>query len=659
MTYALPTNKKDLAKAVMLHVERERSRMTYHRLMWYLAWHYLNGCREFKEYNPATGQYISHYVDSDGKLEFQSQTLLSELDRALSILNGINTMPYVSPLDQSLSRMRERSAAQILLDSTLSEDQVDRAKRNFNFMLMTYGMAGIQGHLQDHPTIGISADMEAIHPRELMPFPSLGYDHTKACGLIRDRVYTFEWLESRGIKVTADMKDRMECWEAEIGSEQTVDRQDDLVPAIRYIRGFGGVNGSGHMPGNNTTGVARVIQLWLDGPKGTCSRYVVVSGDEVLLDKDLSQAEHYCPIGYRRCIETGAWHGAGYFSIMYGIHRQFEWLMKSCFNNAKDNDRFGVLVLPAGAFNERNLLHNTQEGLRVLSYTPDPIVPDAKPFAISPVNSGEMPGRVAEMASSILQSLSPVRDLASEKGRLDSAAGLQVLEESLNRGLANPSQAVESAFADAYRSLCNRVANQLTLSPRTIPVTRLSVDLAGAVIDPQDNTVKFPSNPLSDVSRLRFSVREPYSGSKAAKKMEAIQHFNEGRTDPDSFKKYSIENGLDMAMDMSEEEAALETITLNCLLLFGDGETPGEIVLTPNMARPDLQLRVVTTFMSHPRMAKASVDVQDAFADFQEFLKGMLGMVPMVGAPAPDDMMAMAAGAPEQPELPSSAGPKK
>lgn len=656
MTYTLPSNKRDLAAAIMKHVNREKDRMVYHRLMWYLAWHYLNGSREFRNYNPGTGQYESFFVDSDGKLEFQSQTLLKELDSALSILNGINTMPYVAPLDGSLSRMRERAAAQILLDSTLSEDQVDRAKRNFNFMLLTYGMAGIQGHIMDHPTIGIGADMEAIHPRELMPFPSLGYDHTKASGLVRDRVYTMDWLESRGINITPSMKKEMEWWEAEPGSQETVDKEEDRIPLVRYSRPASATRTSS----DNVTSVARVVQLWLDGPKGTCSRYVVISGDCVLMDKDLSKAEHYCPIGIRRCIETGSWHGAGYFAMMYGVHRQFEWLMKSCFANARDNDRFGVLVLPAGAYNERNLLTNTQEGLRVLTYTPDPITPDAKPFAIAPVNSGELPGKVAEMAAQILQGLSPVRDLANEKGRIDSAQALQTLENSLNRGLTNSTQAVEGAFADAYRSLCNRIAQQLTISPRTVPVSRLSLDLAGAVIDPMDNTVKFPSNPLSDVSRLRFAVREPYSGSKVAQKMELIQHFNEGRTDPDSFKKYAIENGIDLAMDVSDEEAALETVTLNCLLLFGDGETPGEIVLTPNMARPDLQLRIVNTFMSHPRMAKASVDVQDAFADFQEFLKGMMGMVPMVGAPNPDDLMAMAQGAPEEaPELPSSKGPKK
>jgi len=89
---------------------------------------------------------------------------------------------------------------------------------------------------------------------------------------------------------------------------------------------------------------------------------------------------------------------------------------------------------------------------------------------------------------------------------------------------------------------------------------------------------------------------------------------------------------------MDEEKSAYESVIKNCLVLFGDGQDPGEIVLTPHTAKPSFQMRVLTSFMTSPSMAYASPEVQDEFMKYREFLMHSLGLTLPEAVPSPDDM---------------------
>jgi hypothetical protein len=80
-----------------------------------------------------------------------------------------------------------------------------------------------------------------------------------------------------------------------------------------------------------------------------------------------------------------------------------------------------------------------------------------------------------------------------------------------------------------------------------------------------------------------------------------------GLTDPIGLKVFALKEGLDFAMWMDEEKGAYESIVQNILLLYGNGEDPGQIVLTQHMLRPDIQMRVLSAFMTSPIMAAGSV----------------------------------------------------
>jgi hypothetical protein len=176
------------------------------------------------------------------------------------------------------------------------------------------------------------------------------------------------------------------------------------------------------------------------------------------------------------------------------------------------------------------------------------------------------------------------------------------------------------------------------VSDRALPVNKLTLDLAGAVIDPEDGTVSFKKNPIPNFSQISFTVKDTSPRSEVVRKQEAMSLLQAGVTDPEGLKLFALKEGLDFAMWMDEEKSAYESIIRNILLLYGDGQQTQQIVVTPHTARPDLQLRVLSAFMSNPIMTMASPGVQDAFKSYRESLISFMGQSLPAMVPNPDDV---------------------
>jgi hypothetical protein len=340
------------------------------------------------------------------------------------------------------------------------------------------------------------------------------------------------------------------------------------------------------------------------------------------------------------------------------MSRQNELLLKSVINNVRDSDRYGVTVIPQGEFDEKPMLRDVGRGLRILPWRPDPMSEHFRPFHVAPFNSGDFPGKVSNMMMGYLRELSPIGDLAAEKGRVDSAQGLSFLDERLNQAMTRPSFGIRQCFSDAYRGVGVQLTRGLASSPRAIPVGRLTLDLAGAVIDPRTSSVSFTSNPIPDLSRLSFSVNEVNPRSSSARKGEALDLLEKGITDPQAFTIFAITEGIDFAMWMEEDKAAVETVIRDVLTVFGDGESPGEVTLSPYCVKPDVQLRILSSFMARPVFRLASVEVQDALADYRDALLQLSGRVLPEAVPNPDDAAMLSQMAPAMGGMAPSSPPQ-
>lgn len=641
----LPPDEASVCKIINSHMAREDMLMYFKRTMWLVAFYYLNGARTFSQYNPTTQSVRPLWVDKDGNAEFQSQELLSEINRVIGRLLSFDLRPRVLSQGQSISSIRSRATAQVVIDSLVGDDQLDVVKEQFAHIFTTLGCCGLIGHLHDHPVVGLVGDLEVVHPTEIYAFPSMGYNLLKQRGVVRQRYVPLSHLEDIfGKKKLASKLDSMEWYERQIGEDDSFDPSgysSQTGPGISINYGTGVSSDDPAKPKKETHALVKLRELWTWGPRNMVQRYIVQSGDCVLDDIDFHDTEVYCPLGWSTFFSTGGFYGAGMFDILFSMSRQNELLLKSLFNNVRDMDRYGFLVLPQGDLNEKALIKDVGRGLKIVPWAPDPLTEGFRPFQVQPATTSDFPGKVSNMVQGMLRNLSPIGDLAAEKGRVDSAAGLSMLDERLNQAMTRPSHGIRGCFSLAYRGLATQAAKHLTTSPRAIPVGRLSLDLAGAVIDPAEGTVSFPQNPIPDLSRLSISVQEVNPKSTSARKAEALQLLENQVTDPAAFALFSVAEGLDWAMWQEEDKAAYETVVRNCLLIYGDGENPGEAIVTPYNAKPDLQLRVLSAFMARPSFTLASVEVQDQFALYRDTLLNFSGLTLPAAVPNPDDAAMM------------------
>ena len=646
----LPKDKKSLARVIDMHIDKETSRLAYRRAMWLLAWYYLNGYRRFDVFSPQHNKIVPHYLDQDGNLEFQSQELISMIDRISGRLLSMDLRPKAMRQGSSLSGMKERASAQLIADAVFSDHQLDEVKSQFAHIFTTLGSCGICGHISDHPTIGLTADLEVVHPKELFPFPSLNTDFTKARGMVRQRMVPYNYLKDIYGRKIDKQKAEMDVWVWEQGHDMEV--PDEYGVEQSYNR-----DSTYKLPYtkaelNTEMDVVKIREVWLDGPRGTCSRYIVSSGGVILEDQDLSNAEVYCPIGFARFMNNGSFHGMGMFDLMFSLVRELERMMKSLFNNIRDIDKYGVVLMPHGTVNDRAMLRDVGKGLRDMTYSKDALMgEDFRPIVIQPTNAGDAPGKVASYARDVMKQLSPLQDLIAEKGRVDSAAGLQFLDEQLKQAMTSPTSGIQNAFGKMYKSAVSSASRQILRTNPTLPVNKLTLDLAGAVIDTEAGTVSFKDNPLPNMAQINFGVKEINPKSALAQKEEALKLYQAQLTDPNGLKLYALKEGLDFAMWMEEEKGAYETVVRNILTLFNDGGNTQQVILTPHTARPDLQLRVLSSFMSSPTMGIAEPQVQDAFKTYREALISFMGQMLPSMVPNPDELENMGMQ-PQQPQGP-------
>tara|TARA_R110000868_G_scaffold188802_1_gene431618 strand:- start:6282 stop:8279 length:1998 start_codon:yes stop_codon:yes gene_type:complete len=651
--FKLPKNKKQICQLIRSHAEKEISRLSYRRITWLLTYYYLNGMRRFDVFDPESGNLSPHYLDEEGNLEFQSQEMLSAIDRASARLSSMDLRPKVMRTGTSLPMIRQRATAQLLADSLVSDDQIAEVSTKFAHLFTALGSCGIQGHILDHPTIGLTGDLEVIHPKELFPFPSLGQDYTKQAGMMRQRIVPLETLTDKfGSRIKSNLED-MEYYEVQVG-----DPLEELNESLVEGHTVNPFNGKGYNSQSvDAMTVVRIRELWMEGARGTCSRYIICSGDYMIEDEDLSSAQTYCPIGFARFIENGSFHGAGLFDLLFSINREMEKMLKALFNNIREMDRYGVVVMPQGSFNERSVMREVGNGLRMISYQPDPLNEKFAPFTIAPHNAGDIPGKTAAFAKSLMQGINPVQDLIQEKGRIDSATGLQFLDEQINRAMTNPTMGVVQAFGKMYRSMVSNASRELILKPRPIPVQAFDLNLAGAVIDYDKSEISFQNNPIPNVAHLTFAVRQINPRSEVVRKQEAMQMFQAGLMDPDGFKLFALKEGLDFAMWIDEDQSAYEQVVQNILNLYGNGTDPGQVIITPHTSRPELQMRVLSSFMSGPLMSKADPLVIDEFKKYREAMIQFMGASLPAMVPNPDSAALFAEQRPQSPPTGPQPGP--
>lgn len=634
-----------VAQIIAHHAIREEGRSSIWWAKWDLFDAYLAGFRRFEAFDSNGGFVESFFLDKQGRWQTQVQEVLSQLNKVTGILESVDLRPLVVRQTEALADIRMQAAAQVIGDSTVSENQLNTViKPDFVHNQAWLGSAAVQSHVIDDPRLGLIADYEIVHPRELFPFPSLGRDRSRQRGVTRQNLVSATWLmKTFGGRVKTNLA-KMDVFRRRVGDEV----EDNTRTSLRgNTSALSQSIISADKSDKSTYLVVKLRRTWVWGPQGILLRHIVSSGNYVIEDIDYEKEGLivWKPIGFARFFDNGQFLGAGMGDLLFSVAREFDRVIKMLINNVRDINRYPITVLPAGMVDEKKFFSDKgDDGLRFAFFRPENKFAAAntliKPTTIGPHNIGsDLPGKTASLLLDLMDRHVPVSDLARDKGRLDSASALRILDEEGRRPLTKPIQNLVTAFADAHRYTISQAAAMLNQSPRPLPLKTLNLGLLGAKIDFETSTVSFEDNPLPDTSKLVFSVKSQDIANNTVKLQEAKEFVQLGLQDEIDFKLYVLEHDIRVAMNMGPARAAYRSGIIKILTLFNDGEVPGVIDPALGIEAPELQLRLLESFIHGPELKQASVDVQNAFIAYQEVLQAMLGSVLPPGIPDVQDVV--------------------
>jgi len=521
-----------------------------------------------------------------------------------------DTRPKVDRVGFALGDIRNRAVAQILMDHLIHAQAQAEIHSEFDFMLAAYGCAGLCGHTLSVPVAGLVGDLEVVHGTELMPFPSQ-YGMSRTGGLMRRR-----WVPESFLKDVYGTR----RFNKMLDSGVYRGRKIQYGAALDQINANHQTNSLTRENASDDLRIFEIVEVWNVGLADRLRQYGVVCGKYTLEAYDFTEEEVFCPIAKATFYNNGTFHGMGHFQMTFGAHRATERLLKNLYQNVEELDRYPLLVLPQGSYNGRTAFQDAGGGVKIMKYMPDAFIENFKPFPIEPVNNVLMPAQVAEFSRNISRELNPVRDLLAEKGRAESGEALQLLDEQTKQATVHATQQKRTAYGKAYRAVAQAAVREILTSPIALRPSRLTLDMAGVVIDPETDSVQFTENPIPNIAGLTFTIMDSHPQSTLARKVEATNHLREQRMTNEEYRLFMVQEGLDPAMPLEAYENAVEMSTRNCLLLYGDGEFPGQVIITPDTVRPDIQLMIVTTFLSSLAVSKASPAVQDAITDYKAAL---------------------------------------
>lgn len=640
-TIGLPKGNKELAVVMRDHADRERSRLAALRIQFRIIAYYMRGGRRITVYGPDESVAGQLELTDKGKMPVTVERFLADANRLQGLLQSIDVRPDIYTTHKSLASLKEKASARVVSNYLINDEHIEKVKAQAAHYFGIFGSVGIVGHVNELPGHGVFSEYEVVHPLQMMPFPSMGYDATQLRGRMRERLIDFEYLKAKYKNVTSATLSKMEYWEREIGEAMDADQMD---LGITNIGGRMGMHSATHMKKQETSTqiLVRVRELWVDGPNGTCSTYAVSSGEHMFERYDDETGTFIGAIGWDKFIDVGDFHGAGLYRLQFGLVSRYEKLIEDLINNVKELDKYPVVVMPRGTYNERTAFQDKGNELRLVMVEPD--YPTAmisgqnaiRPTMIQPNNSGDLPGRTAAYLGQVLDSVTPVRDLIQEKGRIDALPAMQFIEEERTRSISGPISNFSSIFAQAHRAVISKGARQLAFGGKPIPVGTLSLDLIGLKIDQKTQTMSFLDNPLPNIRNIRVTTKQTSPRSEAVQKLEAMRMLE--LLGPEQFDRvllFLIESDIDISLYHGDYKEAYNSVVENILTLFGDGQENEAIVLLPFTEMPEFQLRLLRTFMASNRMKLAAPEIIEDFIEYVNTLMAYMGMVVPQNMPDP------------------------
>lgn len=654
----LPKKEQDLIDTLdgMLG-ESQRLRAT-HAIEWYINYHYLRGCRYFDEVNYKTGEVVAFYEDAFGNLPFRYEDILSRYSTEVGRLQRIDIAPSVSQDGTGLEYAKKAAVAHVTLDSLMRGQPIDALKLEIAQMVCLYGTVGATNWVVQEPgaveeftnlpQVGSSVHIiEIVPPWELLPLPSQPVTTRAAHGICRQRWVPYEWLAeltAGGAPLKLPKIDDHDL-QAQWASPSSLTVEDTPVgmpnapkPAPETTPTRGGTSGGG--AGAHRTETANVLlrEVWIPSETGRLREYIVMAGRSLLFRKNYSVADKkdtaalmkapVMPIAVATYTGGLGFFGRSFVGPLVSLNAEVESMLMALFRNVQDMDQFGYLFYPEAWGIPKDVIEEAKAGRRIFGYTPDPTMPNAGVQTFQPVNTGQMPGNVAQMGLQLADRLSQQpMDLMSGNmpGRAESGKSIDMLYQTSTVPLGGPATSIAELMTAMYKSILWNTKQWKALKVNTLSL--LDDSVVGITLNLQKGEMELSENAIPDPSEVLITIRSKEPIDKDKKKMELIGMLNNKIITPREFRWINRRENLGLPTGNDVEWQNYVRAVINNILLFGDGVTPGKAFFS-DYDIPSVHEYVILRRMASPEFALASGAVQSKFRDRLLELRAARGTLP-------------------------------
>ncbi len=648
----VPSNKPQIEEIFQTLASEGKARMNPISINWFINHYYMRGIRNFSNINYGAGTLNASYLDDSGILKFRYEDIVAKYVAQLGRLLTINLAPAVSRKGQSLDGLRKASTAQVVLDSVFSQDKVSKLALNAFPPLLHFGTIGFGLWVEGEDSIGI----EVINPWELIPIPIDVSSPSDVRGLIRVRYVPTDWIKNlsltpgKGSKVYKGLdgfKVPFGNMPADVASKFQGTASITAGGGGFFVRGASSNSqvetqwrGRGTKKDKTQVDVTLLVEVWTETSDGYLAEYLILAGSysklNLLYRHDHSQNNYHMPVRVARDIIVGGFYGRSFVDLLIPLNTEAEYSLSSFFQNISDFELYGIQMWPASLGTPPDA-HRGQDGIKRVTYEPDYTTPELKPFNIMPAKLSKSNSDGALLAASLMDKVAnqPTEMLkGGAPGRVDSAAGLGMLYETSGIPLAPTAKNVADAVSGIYRAMLG-ICRDIWPSSKVVSISNLDDDLAGIILDITTGEINLSKNAIPSPDEVNINVASEVPVSKEQQKLELKEALKDQIITLDEYSFEVRKRGLNSPVGNELSYQNYRRAKLENLALFGDGETPGKVIVSER----DMHLlhkEVLATFMARPEFFAASKEVRDMFVKHDEEHDLGLGVLPE-GMPQPEE----------------------
>ena len=627
----LPTDKKQRESVVNDMILRGKRLRNIQSAKWWFTHHYIQGARHFTSIDYENGSVELDYIEARSKtnvLEFKYEGIVSKYVNQLGRLQKVDLSPVLSPGGISLDGLRKSSVAQTVLSGVFPPKKVLGLGSDIWAPLLLYGTVGLSCWAIDANQMGI----EVVPPWEIIPIPASIARPTDARGLIRRRRVPLEWVKAipltKNKGVAWDEMERIRMPVGETAVDPRTDQSTGGQPGVSTEeQQISGMKGDAKKD-KTSEEIVEFAETWTFTEDNHLNEYEIWAGGRELFWKEYSSDRMYPPMQIARYIDAGGFWGRSYVDTLISLNQEMEYLASKLFQNVEELDIYGLLLEPTNLGIPAEI-YEGRDGLKRVRYEPDYTTPTLSPGQIKPVNSGLAPVRVLQTAKELFDDVAsqPTELLRGDApGRVDNSAGLGLLVETANTPLIPVATGISIAVSNCYRYILGHVRNTWT-DGDIINISHLDDQIAGLKFDAETGEITLNKNAIPHPDEVKITIASQLPKSDSQTKMQLMESLKVGIITPMEFRIAIRKENLDFPVGNEVEWQNYRRATLENIQLFGDGETPGKIVVT-DLDMHEVHLMVLDGMMARPEFMAASPKVRDAFTSHRTYHLAGLGVIP-------------------------------